>query len=104
MKVQHLKGALTPSNGYICLSCRLRRPYTDLQPRRQQHVANRFSRTKPELLALLSDLGPESSKQEDKGFQVITQDGDATPTFRNKVSRPLLVTTSLPLDPQKLKS
>ncbi|KAL8732014.1 MAG: hypothetical protein Q9181_004091 [Wetmoreana brouardii] len=65
MKIRSLKAAFSPSNGHICLSCRLRLPYTNLQSRRQQHADAQASSPRPEsLLALLSKLRGEDAQKE----------------------------------------
>ncbi|KAI4149196.1 MAG: hypothetical protein L6R39_002578 [Caloplaca ligustica] len=39
MPVRPITPGLTPSNGYVCLACRLRAPYINRHSRRQQHTA-----------------------------------------------------------------
>ncbi len=61
MNIKHFQNALTPGNGYVCLTCRLRLPSITLQTRRQQH-AGRTELSNSQLDILLAPLGNSSAK------------------------------------------
>ncbi|KAL8870843.1 MAG: hypothetical protein Q9174_003205 [Haloplaca sp. 1 TL-2023] len=86
MKTHSLKGALLPSSGYVCFSCRLRSLHINLQSRRQQHVDTHVSKTKPELLALLDDLESKGSKEKELHPAALTEGSNAPRESRSDSS------------------
>ena len=66
MTLRSLRPALGSSNGYVCLACRLRNPYANLQARRQQHADAQSAPLEPDAFTLGPSRGSTKS-QEQKG-------------------------------------
>lgn len=66
--------ALTPINGYVCLACRTRNPYVNLQIRRQQHAATQPPSPSQEPPSLSFDkLSPKNQKQKEEHIRTVNQ-------------------------------
>lgn len=87
MKFRSLRNVFASSNNYVCLSCRLRLPSTNLQIQRHRHADAQPSNSQPELLpAQVSGTSPQSSTKEDSNSLPLDQGGQSKGALSSSTS------------------